>query len=98
MYPEPLFTDQQLQKAVALFYDGQSAPRVTAKGFGDEAEQIMALAQEHNIPLCDNAALVDLLMMLELGDHIPEALYKAVAHIIAFAYQLQNKTPPGWEG
>lgn len=97
MNSDPVFTDQQLQKAVALFYDGRNAPRVTAKGAGDQAEQIMALAQEHNIPLCDNAALVDLLMTLELGDHIPEVLYTAVAHIIAFAYQLQDKTPTGWE-
>jgi flagellar biosynthesis protein len=97
MTSDQTFTDQQLQKAVALFYDGHNAPRVTAKGAGDQAEQILALAQEHDIPLCDNSALVDLLMTLELGDHIPEVLYTAVAHIIAFAYQLQDKTPPGWE-
>lgn len=89
------YSDQQLQKAVALFYDGQQAPRVTAKGIGDQAAEIMAIAQDCGIPLCDNAALVDLLLTLELGDHIPEALYTAVAHIIAFAYQLQGKQPQG---
>ncbi len=87
-------SDQQLQKAVALFYDGENAPRVSARGIGTEAQAIMALAREFDIPLCDNAALVDLLIQLELGEEIPEALYVAVAHIIAFAYELQGKPPP----
>jgi len=42
--------------------------------------------------LCDNPSLVDLLVNLELGDEVPEALYIAVAYIIAFAYQLEGKT------
>ncbi len=91
------FSDEQLRKAVALFYDGSNAPTVTAKGLGDEADRIMAIAREHDIPLCDNAALVDLLVTLELGDSIPETLYIAVAHIIAFAYELQGKVPEGFE-
>jgi len=80
----------ELQKAVALFYDGRGAPQVTAKGIGAEAEAIMALAQEHGVPLCDNPALVELLAQIEIGEQIPEALYITVAHIIAFAYRLRN--------
>lgn len=87
------FTPEQVQKAVALFYDGKNAPHVSAKGTGVVAEQIIALAQEHNVPLCDNSALVDLLVTLELGDEIPTALYIAVAYIIAFAYDLDGKRP-----
>ncbi|MAZ88185.1 MAG: flagellar protein FhlB [Cellvibrionaceae bacterium] len=86
------YSDQQLQKAVALFYDGVQAPTVTAKGVGEEAAAIMAIAREHDIPLCDNGPLVDLLVTLELGDNIPPALYTAIAHIVAFAYELQGKT------
>lgn len=89
--------DDQLRKAVALFYDGENAPTVTAKGIGEEAEAIMAVARAHDIPLCDNGQLVDLLVTLELGDEIPEALYIAIAHIIAFAYELQGKVPEGFE-
>ena len=84
-----------LTKAVALFYDGVNAPQITAKGAGKLAEEIIALAQEHGVPLCDNPTLVDLLVSLELGDEVPEALYVAVAYIIAFAYQLEGKTPEG---
>lgn len=83
----------ELQKAVALFYDGQGAPQVTAKGTGAEADAIIALALEHGVPLCDNPALVELLTHIELGDQVPEALYIAVAHIIAFAYQLRTPDP-----
>jgi flagellar biosynthesis protein len=92
------YSNQQLQKAVALYYDGNNAPHVSAKGTGAVAEQIIAIAQEHGVPLCDNAALVDLLVTLELGDEIPEALYIAVAYIIAFAYQLEGKAPDPWQG
>jgi len=81
-------------KAVALFYDGLRAPTLTAKGVGSEAEQIIRIAEDAGVPLCDNAPLVDLLSQLELGDSIPEQVYTAVAHILAFAYQLQFSMEP----
>jgi flagellar biosynthesis protein len=84
--------------AVALHYDGTHAPKVTAKGTGDVAEQIIALAKEHGIPLQENKPMLDLLSQLDLGDEIPEALYLAVAEIIAFAYKLNGKVPEGFEG
>lgn len=80
--------------AVALRYDGQGAPRVTAKGRDRLAEEILALAREHNVPLQENAELAGLLARLDLGEEIPEALYLAVAQVIAFAYYLSGKTPP----
>jgi flagellar biosynthesis protein len=87
-----------LKKAVALFYDGTGAPQVTAKGFGADAQTIIELAQAHDVPLCDNPALVELLSQIEIGDEVPEALYIAVAHIMAFAYRLRSPssgtTPP----
>ena len=81
-------TDETIKKAVALFYDGESAPKILAKGHHQQAEEILELATEHNIPLCDNAALVELLSELELGDEIPKTLYISVAHIIAFAFRI----------
>lgn len=79
----------QEQKAVALFYDGKRAPTLAAKGHGEQAEEIIKIARDAGVPLCDNAPLVELLAQLELGDSIPEQVYVAVAHIIAFAYRLQ---------
>ncbi|VAX12790.1 Uncharacterized homolog of the cytoplasmic domain of flagellar protein FhlB [hydrothermal vent metagenome] len=83
--------------AVALQYDGETAPKVTAKGAGDIAEQILAIAREHDVPLQDNPELVKVLSKIELGDQIPEALYLAVAEVIAFAYMLKGKVPKGYE-
>jgi len=83
--------------AVALRYDGENAPKVTAKGYDDVAQQIIELAQKHNVPLSENKELVSLLATLELGEEIPEALYLAVAEIIAFAYMLKGKVPKGFK-
>jgi len=79
--------------AVALNYDGSNAPRVTAKGKGRTAEQIIDLAKEHNIPLHTDVVLVDVLSKIPLGDEIPRELYLAVAEVIAFAYLLSGKRP-----
>lgn len=83
--------------AVALRYDGQGAPRITAKGSGHVADRILALADDHGIPLQEDPELASLLAQVPLGDEIPEALYRAVAEVIAFAYLLSGKRPPGYE-
>ncbi|NOT12041.1 MAG: flagellar protein FhlB [Methylococcaceae bacterium] len=79
--------------AVALKYDGNNAPRVTAKGSGFTAEQILSLAEQHGIPLQTEPELVKILAQIPLGDEIPNELYKAVAEVLAFAYFLSGKTP-----
>lgn len=84
----------QKKTAVALKYDGTGAPRVTAKGSGILAEQIIKLAEEHQIPIQQEAELVEVLAQIELEQEIPEALYQAVAQILAFAYQISQKAPP----
>jgi len=83
-------------KAVALTYDGESAPTLSAKGEGDLAAEILAIAKEHGIPIYENPDLVNILASIELGDQIPEVLYRVIAEIIAFAYQLQGKLPEGF--
>lgn len=78
------------QKAVALNYDHEGAPKVTAKGHGVIAEQIISLAREHDVHIHESPELVEVLLRLELGDEIPESLYRAIAEIIAFTYQLKQ--------
>lgn len=80
--------------AVALRYDGNGAPRVTASGHGLVAERILELAREHEVPYQQNDELVRLLAQVELGDEIPRALYVAVAEVLAFAYTLSGKQVP----
>ncbi len=72
------------RKAVALHYDGEAAPRVTAKGEGEVAERIVAVAREHGVPVEENALLSEALSSIELDREIPMELYQAVAQIIAF--------------
>jgi len=79
--------------AVALKYDGENAPKVTAKGKGLSAEQILVLAEQHGIPLQTEPELVKILAQIPLGDEIPNELYTAVAEVLAFAYFLSGKAP-----
>ncbi|MFO7263517.1 MAG: hypothetical protein A6D91_11730 [Bacillaceae bacterium G1] len=79
------------KKAVALRYERgkDRAPRVTAKGQGWLAEQILKRAGD-NTPVVEDAALVEVLYQLELQQEIPPHLYQAVAEILAFVYRLDK--------
>jgi flagellar biosynthesis protein len=83
--------------AIALHYDGRNAPRIRAKGDAELAERILQLAEEHRVPLHEDPELAALLAQVPLGEEIPEALYRAVAEVIAFAYLLSGKFPPGFK-
>jgi len=83
------------RQAIALTYDGQKAPVLSAKGDDELAEAILAIAREYEVPIYENAELVRLLARLELGDAIPEQLYRCIAEIIAFAWYLKGKAPAG---
>jgi len=83
---------KDIHVAVALKYDGSSAPKVTASGKGLTAEKILEIAEEHNIPLQSNPELAEILAQVPLGDEIPQELYAAVAEVIAFAYYLSDKS------
>ncbi|MEJ2453721.1 MAG: EscU/YscU/HrcU family type III secretion system export apparatus switch protein [Candidatus Thiodiazotropha sp.] len=83
--------------AIALNYDGENAPRLSAKGQDELARRIVELAREHDVPLHQDPQLAALLSQIPLGEEIPEALYRAVAEVIAFAYMLSGKRPPGYE-
>jgi flagellar biosynthesis protein len=77
--------------AVALHYSGSGAPRVVAKGGGVVAEKIIDTAHAHGIPLNENSTLVAALARVELGREIPRELYIAVAHVLAFAWEVAGK-------
>ncbi|QQZ43684.1 EscU/YscU/HrcU family type III secretion system export apparatus switch protein [Pseudomonas sp. SK3(2021)] len=85
------------RQAIALKYDGQHAPTLTAKGDDELAEAILKIARDCEVPIYENAELVKLLARMELGDSIPEELYRTIAEIIAFAWSLKGKFPAGHE-
>lgn len=80
-------------KAAALQYDKekQGAPKLTAKGRGQVAEKIIAVAQEHNIPLHRDADLIEILEKVELETEIPVEVYAVVAEIFAYLYKANQK-------
>jgi len=78
--------------AVALKYtDGKMrAPKVVAKGADEIAAKIREMANEHQVPLLEAPPLARALFRhAELGDEIPEALYTAVAEVLAYVFQLK---------
>ena len=80
------------KQAVALTYeqDKDQAPRVSAKGKGLIAEQIIKLAKEHNIEIRQDADLVAVLSKIELGTPIPVEAYAAVAEILSYIYKMNK--------
>lgn len=84
---------QRPNAAVALKYDGKTAPTIAATGTHQLAEEIIRIAREHKVPLYENPELASILARLELNDEIPETLYQVIAEILAFAFNLQGKTP-----
>ena len=82
--------------AVSLHYDGENAPTVSAKGEGDVARRILETATAHDIPIYQNAELLQFLSRVDLDAEIPPELYVAVAEIIAFAYRLKDRVPTNY--
>ncbi|QSP94376.1 EscU/YscU/HrcU family type III secretion system export apparatus switch protein [Marinobacter salinisoli] len=79
--------------AVALKYDGDSAPVITATGRNELAEEIVRIARDHDVPLYENAELAGILAQLSLNEEIPENLYRVIAEILAFAFHIRGRTP-----
>lgn len=82
--------------AVALAYaEGQVAPRVVAKGRGLIAEAIINQARAHGIYVHESPELVSLLMQVDMDQHIPPELYRAVAELLAWLYKIEAGTEAG---
>lgn len=80
--------------AVALKYDRQKmvAPIVLAKGMDVIAEAIKQIAREHSITLVENRFLArELYTQVKENEPVPEALYAAVAEVLAYVYKLKGK-------
>jgi len=80
------------QLAVALHYEkGSGAPRVLAKGKGAIGAKIIEVARANDVPIEENAVLAGALSNVEIGDEIPEDLYKAVAEVLIFVLGLSGR-------
>lgn len=82
------------QIAVALKYDRgtMDAPLVLAKGERLIAQKIKELAREHDIPVVEDKPLARTLFKLcDVGQVVPDTLYRAVAELLAYVYRLKGK-------
>ena len=81
------------QKAVSLKYDAEvsAAPKVTAKGEGFTAENIIKIAKLHDVPIKKDEDLVELLSKVDIDREVPAEMYKAIAEVFSFLYKMSKK-------
>lgn len=80
--------------ACAVKYDQteMECPVLTAKGTELFAKKIIQIAEENNIPVIDNAPVARALYrIVDVNQYIPPELYKAIAEILIFVYNLKKK-------
>lgn len=84
--------------ACALKYKAEemSSPTLIAKGTELIAKKIINIAKEHSIPVIENAPVARALFkMVDIRQQIPPELYKAIAEILLFVYNLKNNNNQG---
>jgi flagellar biosynthesis protein len=67
---------------------GTGAPFIAAAGYGHLADEIVALAQQHGIPVEHDPALASLLSTLHVGQLLPPEMYQVIAELLVFLYDL----------
>lgn len=84
--------------ACALKYlqDEMEAPKLVAKGTELFAKKIIEIAKENGVPVIENPPVARAIFrMVELNSNIPPDLYKAVAEILLFVYNLRKPQKKG---
>lgn len=80
--------------AIALKYDEETmdAPKVIAKGTDFIAQKIKLIAKENDVVMVENRPLARAMYdQVEIGQHIPDEFFKAVAEVLAYVYRVKSK-------
>ena len=85
-------------RAIALEYGQRQAPTILAKGEGEDAMSIIDAAFDLGLPVIEDEALQRLLSGVDVGEEIPESLYRAVAVVLAWVFWLRGDDPAGKGG
>ncbi|GIW23286.1 MAG: hypothetical protein KatS3mg068_2293 [Candidatus Sericytochromatia bacterium] len=78
--------EKKIATALKFDYEKDNAPSVTAIGTGEDAEYIVAVAEEFEVPVYKDPPLAKALGQLEVGDLVPPELYTAVAEVFSILF------------
>jgi flagellar biosynthesis protein len=79
--------------ALALQLDEENglAPKVTATARGHLVEQMLKIAEEHDIPIREDDYLAEGLQFLEVGQHVPEQFFPLLAELLFHVDHIAKK-------
>ncbi len=79
--------------AIAAAPNAPDRPRLVAKGKGQIAEQILALAYANGVKVREDADLVEMLEAVELDCEVPLPALAAIAEILTRVYAANRAAP-----
>lgn len=85
--------------SVALLYrrTEMAAPTLVAKGAGFVALRIREIARASGVPIVENRGLARALFRgVKVGRSVPQALFQAVAEVLAYVYRLDRRRAERW--
>jgi len=71
--------------------DARRGPKVVAKGYGVAADAILQRARQNGVYVHESMDLMNLLMKVDLDEHIPPELYLAVSELLVWLYELDAR-------
>ena len=85
--------EKTITRAAAISYDPaeNDVPILTAFGEGYLAQKIVSIAKESGIPVLPDPGLSSMLSKMSVGDEISPELYEAVAKVLAFVGEIDQK-------
>lgn len=89
-------SDSDSAVAIALHQEtgqgngSRGGPRITAKGRGAVAEQILNIAFERGVKVRTDADLAEILAAVEVDCEVPLEALAAVAEILSYVYRANN--------
>ncbi|CAH0534084.1 hypothetical protein VST7929_01985 [Vibrio stylophorae] len=89
---------KKTHRAIALHYDGIQPPKVQAKAYQERAQALVEAVREQGGLIHQDEQLSQWLNHLNVGEEIPEQLYRVIAELIAYAWFLDGKQPPNYDG
>ena len=90
---------QRITRAAALDFQQsrddrqETSARVLAKGSGEMARQIAALARQHNVLVLQDFVLSERLATVPVGSRIPDTVFTALAVMLDFLQQEDGRKP-----